>query len=103
MRLVDAYGHILGHDIPHKDLPLYENRSDVTFLSDDFIMYPDVQSEGQTFMEMISMPYYGQGDWVPESADAILWFASVTSSDMIHEYFGHPKSNLATAMIGVNL
>ena len=103
MRMVDEEGNVLGHDIPACDIPLYSDRTDVSFLSEDFVMYNDVVAVGDTAMEMLAPAYGGTGDWMPEDVGAVIWFSSTTSSELIHTYFDQPVDDLATAMIGLNL
>lgn len=103
MKMVDEEGHILGHDIPVCDIPKYSDRTDITFLSDDFVMYNDVEPVGESTMEMLAVPYRGKDDWVPAETDPVIWFASSTSAEIIHDHFDQPLDDLATAMIGLNL
>lgn len=103
MRMVDEAGNVIGHDISLRDAPKYMGRPEVTFLSDDFVMYNDVQVVGSTSMEMLGLPYRGRDGWIPESAEPVIWFSSTSSSMMIHRHFDQPVEDLATAMIGLNL
>lgn len=103
MRMVDEAGNVIGQNIALRDAVKYMGRPEVTFLSDDFIMYNDVQVVGSTSMEMLGLTYRGKDDWIPESADPVIWFSSTTSSMMIHRHFDQPVDDLATAMIGLNL
>ncbi len=103
MKMIDEAGNVIGHDIPICAIPEYEGRSDITFISEDFVMYHEIPIEGVPSMDMLAVPYFGSDDWLPHDTDAIIWFSSCTSSDMIHDYFGEHKGNLATAMIALNL
>lgn len=103
MKMVDEAGNVVGHDIPMVDIDKYKDRTDITFLSEDFVMYNDVEMVGDTSMEMLAVTYRGKGDWIPESYEPIIWFSSTTSSMMIHDHFDQPVEDLATAMIGLNL
>ena len=103
MDMVDSKGHVIGHDILPSQAAEYQAKDNVMFLSDDFIMFTDMEVDGGSYMNMKATPYLGTDGWVPKESDAIIWFSSSSSSDMIHDYFDEPKSNLATAMIGMNL
>lgn len=103
MRMVDSAGNLLGHQIPKGDVPKYVGRHDVTFLSDDFVMYDDVAVVDDMTMEMPPIPYRGTDDWVPGSAGPVIWFPSTTGSMVVHRHFGQPIDDLATALMGLDL
>ncbi len=103
MRMVDSAGNLLGHQISKGSEREYMGRRDVTFLSDDFVMYTDITVVGDMVMEMPPIPYHGTGDWIPASAGPVIWFPSTTGSMMVHRHFGQPVGDLATAMMGLDL
>lgn len=103
MRMVDSAGNLLGHQIPGGEIREYMGRHDVTFLSDDFVMYTDITVIGDMTMEMPPIPYHGTGGWIPGSAGPVIWFPSTTGSMMVHRHFGQPVGDLATALMGLDL
>lgn len=103
MRMLDSNGNMIGHDLTDAEIPEFMGRDDVVFISDDFVMYPYLPMEGTTTMELLSIPYRGRGDWIPEEASAVLWYPCSTSSDMIHEYYHQPNDKTASGILALNL
>ncbi len=103
MILRDSEGGEIGRDIPYSAIPEYAGRSDLIFISDNFVMYADRGMGDAPYMEMLSQDYRGEDGSIPESCSAVLWFPSPSSSGIIHAAFGQPDEGMATAMIGINL
>lgn len=101
--LRNSDGTVIGHDIHPSRVAEYAGRDDLTFISDEFVMYTDRCMDEAPYMEMLSQAYRGEDGSLPEETDAVLWFPSPTSSAIIHGEFGQPDEGLATAMIGLNL
>lgn len=103
MHLVGEGGEVVGHDIPKSQIMDYSKRSDVMFISDDFVMYPEMSIGDAPYIDMLAVPYRGSTGWIPEEASCVIWFPSPSSNDMIHRHYGQPLGDLATAMIALNL
>ncbi len=103
MRMVDSTGQVVGHDLAQSEVPEFMERPDVILVSDDFVMYPEVEAVGDTTMEMLSVTYLGDGGWIPEDMEPVIWYPSTTSDAMIRKYFGHPLDETATGMLALNL
>lgn len=86
--MVDDGGNEVGRHLKPSEIPEYEGREDVVFLSYDFVMFTDVRPVGETRVIMMPVPYRGLGDWVPEECHATLWFPSTTTDMLLHEWFG---------------
>lgn len=103
MHMVGEDGRIVGHDIPKSQILEYSKRHDVMFISEDFVMYPEIPLEGTPTMDMLAVPYRGSTGWIPEETGCVIWFPSPTSNTIIHRYFGQPLGELATAMVALDL
>lgn len=103
MNMRDSKGNIIGHNIPRAEIPEYMKRDNVAFISDDFIMYTDASMEGKPTMEMLSIPYRGSTEWIPEGMHSILWYPCTSSSQMIHKHFGLPNRRTAAAVLALDL
>lgn len=103
MNMRDSKGNIIGHNIPRAEIPDYAKMDNVAFISDDFVMYTDASMEGTPTMEMLSIPYRGRGDWIPEGMNSILWYPCTSSSQMIHKHFGLPNRRTAAAVLALDL
>ena len=103
MHMVGEDGKIVGHDIPKSQILEYSKRNDVMFISDDFVMYPEIPLEGTPTMDMLAVPYYGSTGWIPKETGCVIWFPSPTSNTIIHKHYGQPLGELATAMVALNL
>lgn len=102
MVMKNSEGEIVGHDISKSQILEYMKR-DVMFLSDDFIMYPDVEMTDSPVMEMLSQEYSGEDKSLPADTEAVLWFPSPSSSGIIADRYGQELGTLATALIGINV
>ena len=103
MNMRDSKGNIIGHNIPRAEIPDYARMDNVAFISDDFVMYTDASMEGTPTMEMLSIPYRGRDEWIPEGMNSILWYPCTSSSQMIHKHFGLPNRRTAAAVLALDL
>lgn len=103
IRMVDEHGNVVGHNLSASMIPEYSGRSDVMFISDDFVIYPDMPIVGSTYMQMLALPFRGTDDWIPEDANALQWYPATTSSEMIFRHFGQSRGKYSTAIIAMDL
>ena len=103
MNMLDADGNVIGHDLPQSMLEEYCQRDDVMFLSDDFIIYSNADICGDASMVMLPIRYRGTDDWIQEEWDAVLWYSSSTSSEILSSHFGETRCGLAAGVMGINL
>ncbi len=103
MRMLDELGNEIGHNVTKCEVFDFMNRGDVVFISDDFVIYPGIEIHGSVSMEMLAHPFRGRDKWMPESAGAVMWYPSSTSSDMIFKYFGQPSIGIASSILGFNV
>ena len=103
MIMRDGQGRVVGYDIPRDEIPMWRSRTDVIFLSDDFVMFSDAITYGQVTMEIHSRPYRGEGDWIPESCRSIIWFPCSTSSLILGESYGVTVGTVSAAIVAMDL
>lgn len=103
MVLRNENGEVVGHNVPDGMLKELAGRSDVVFISDDFVLYPETSLGRSPVMELRSKPYSGDEEGAPEDIDPVIWFPSTTSSEIIHRWFGIPVTDLGTALVAVDL
>ncbi len=99
MRMINGNGETVGHDIPMDKISEWQLRSDVLFLSEDFVIYPEIDMGGTTSMEMLAVEYFGEGGWIPEWQHPVIWYPSSTSSDIIKEFYNSPQDRTAAAIL----
>ncbi len=103
MRMLDELGNEVGHDVTGREVSDFMKRDDVVFISDDFVIYPGMEIHGSVSIELLAHPFRGRDGWMPESAGAVIWYPSSTSSDMIFKYFGQPSMGIASSILGFNV
>lgn len=103
MNMRDGNGRIVGHTVGRSEALDFMRRDDVVFLSDDFVMYPDLEISGTPVMELLAVPYRCRDGWIPEGMSPVLWYPCTTNSDMIHRYFGRDDLRTATGILALNL
>ena len=54
MQMVDELGEVIGHDVPPGMRNLFENRDDVVWISDGFVIYPGLIGNRDARMVMLS-------------------------------------------------
>ncbi len=94
--LMDNTGKIVGTNVPKCDMHLYENRDDVVWLSDDFVLFPDAKMDENERFVVPAAPYPGL-----EEVKAV--FASpTTSSDILikKEFNLDLEAKTSTVLLG---
>lgn len=103
MILWNSEGDVIGQDIPWKEAESYQNRNDVVFISDSFVLFTDKNMGTEPYMELKSMEYSGEDESFPDNTRSVMWFPCATSSMMVFDYFHQPRDCLGTAIIAFNM
>lgn len=95
-------GNILGEEVFPFTMKKYENREDVVWLSDGFVMFPTVKADGgeQFIMPPVSFPELNESNGCK---DVISCSPAPTCDLMIRKYYGlvdNPK--LASVLVAFN-
>lgn len=103
MIMVDGSGNIMGHDIPRGKAAEYAGRTDVTWLSDDFVMYPDAMGDD---IKVVMLPQDVNVIGEREGAvKPVMVYPSTTTDIILKKRFGVDAvtSKLASALLAFDL
>ena len=103
MMMKDSKGNVVGHDIADGQMEEYQTREDLIWISDNFVMYTDVNMGEDLRLVMMPQKYLGfsYDDGVLE---ATLFYPMPTTDCLIKNRYGDPMDpQIATAIMGINL
>lgn len=103
MVMRDPEGNVLGYDILPEDHDAWAEKDNIVFLSDDFILFADVQAAGQPYMEIRARPYLGEGRWIPEGMRAVIWIPCSTSADIIGRHYGVRMGRSSVGIVALDM
>jgi hypothetical protein len=98
----DCKGQKLGEYLPPGNRECMQERKDVTFLSDDFVLYLDVEPEGEPFFVLPEMPFNFLED-IPGITNVTSGSISTISDDLIRERLGHMNTKHWTHLVGFDI
>jgi hypothetical protein len=86
MLMEDAFGNVVGHDVPECMIEEYKCRTDIVWLSDSFVLYPNVTSRSEPRLVMLprKVRLIGAADGV---FGAVGYYPSITSHNILREHF----------------
>ncbi len=90
MTMIDTLGNTVGFDVPDNLRHEVEGRDDLVWLSDDFVMDPNL-CMGEVSMVLHSCPV-SEFDDLPDVADMVLMFPATPVDELIRETYGVPKT-----------
>ncbi|HKM09470.1 MAG TPA: hypothetical protein VJX93_03150 [Candidatus Methanomethylophilaceae archaeon] len=102
MMITDAKGNIVGHDIPRSQIDEYRIRTDLVWLSDDFVLYPNIGMTDEMTFVMLSQEYHGfsEEDGVFK---AIMYYPAPSTHCLIKQRYGDPMDPMvATVLMGIS-
>ena len=101
MLLEDEEGHVMGAMLPPSKIPEYQGRNDVVWVSEDFIIFPNVQGVGKEKFVLLPMKFDALD--IPECKDVIMCSPAPSSDAILKRYFGRSVSEkTSTLIIGYN-
>lgn len=103
--LQSTKGKLMGVEVFPETAPQYMDRDDVIFVSDGFVMFPNVMPEDGELeyfiMPPVSFPELNESNGCK---DVVSCSPAPTSDDMIRRWHGlEPTGKLASILIGFNL
>lgn len=103
MTLEDLEGNVLGMILKGDDIDKYKDRSDVLWVSDDFIMFPNIEPKGgeRFILQPIPFPTLTEEDGCK---DVVLSSPAPSSDLLLKKYFGRDvQEKTATLVLGYNI
>lgn len=100
--LESGSGNVIGTEVFPFTAKQYEDRDDVVWLSDGFVLFPQVKADGgeQFIMPPVSFPELNEGNGC---RDVISCSPAPTSDLMIREYYGlKDDAKLASVLVAFN-
>ena len=99
MQMVDELGEVIGHDVPPGMRDLFENRDDVVWISDGFVIYPGLIGNRDARMVMLSSRLSVPG---LSGTEAVSFYPSASSAEAIGSRFGVSDPKVAAVVLGVD-
>jgi hypothetical protein len=103
MTLEDRDGNVLGMILTESMISEYKDRADVLWVSEDFIMFPDIAPTGgeRFILKPMRFPVLDESDGF---YDAVLSSPAPSSDVLIQRHYGVSlKEELATLIVGFNV
>ncbi|MCE5296295.1 MAG: hypothetical protein LLG16_04230 [Euryarchaeota archaeon] len=100
--IADKKGQVIGEYLTPERREEFKERTDVSFLGEDFILYMNVEPEGEPFFVLPEMPFdflKGIDDVIDVTSASI----STLSDDYIRDRFGYKATKHWTHLVGFNL
>ena len=103
MIMSDNLGNILGNDVPACRMKEYSERKDVIWISDNFVVYPQVQSWSDPAIVILPRKFRFL-DSEKDVKDAISFYPSVSSDIMLKEHFVvNTSPRMTTLIVGFDI
>jgi len=103
LTLEDPEGHIMGMTLTKSMIEEYKDRQDVLWISDDFIMFPEVPARGgeRFILHPMKFPILDEKDGC---YDVVVASPAPSSDIIIKRHYGVSlKEDLATMIVGFNI
>jgi len=103
MLLEDSVGNVMGAMLPPCKIHEYKDRKDVIWVSEDFIIFPEVQGVGKERFVLLPMHYDGL-DEKDGCCDVVMCSPAPSSDAILKRYYGRNVSEkTSTLVIAYNL
>ena len=100
LTLEDPSGNVLGRILSKRMIAEYKDRTDVIWVSDDFVMFPNVEPTGKEvfILHPMSFPLINENDGCK---DVVLCSPAPSSDIILKKYYGVDlRADLATMVLG---
>ena len=98
MLLEDSLGNVMGAMLPPCKIHEYKDRSDVIWVSDDFIIFPEVQGVGKERFVLLPMHYDGL-DEDDGCCDVVMCSPAPSSDAILKRYYGRNVSEKTSTLV----
>ena len=103
MVMKDSLGNVIGHDVAECQMKEYQDKEDLIWISDNFVIYTNVSMDNDLRLVMTPQEYRGfsSDDGVLE---ATVFYPMPTTDCIIKKKYGNPNnSQIATVIMGIDL
>jgi len=101
--IMDAKGQVLGEYVPpHLKERFVRENPEANFLSEDFVLYPDISVEGEPYFRIAALPF-SYLDNVPGITRVISGSVSTLSDDFVRTAMGIVGPKMWTHLVGFDL
>lgn len=99
LQLTTTDGTILGTNVYPEELDEYSKREDVIFVSDDFVVFPEIHGEGEERFILYPFDFTELQDAVPGTSNSIGFFPTPSSDHYLKELTNTPESQFIFSTI----
>ena len=100
MRMIDLDGVVIGHDVPPDMIHEYEGRTDICWMSDGFVLFPERIGNRDAKMVIGCSEYLSED--IDEGTRMRLFYPSIRSAELMNTRFGVFREGVSTAILGVD-
>jgi hypothetical protein len=100
--ICDKNGQTIGEYLTPDRREEMKDRKDVSFLSDDFVLYLDVMPEGEPYFVLPPIPFH-YIDCIGGVKNVISGSISTLSDDMVRDRLGHAQTKHWTHLVGFDI
>lgn len=101
LRMLDGDGKIIGTTVPEEEMDAYRDRTDVVWLSKDFVMFLEVEAHGKERFVLYPYEFPELSDEIPGCLDVMGTSPAPTTDAMLKEMGGMPlNTRLYTFVLG---
>ncbi len=103
MMMKDSNGNVVGHDISEVQIKEYQDKEDLVWLSDNFVLYPNVDMNEDLRLVMMPQEYRGFS-YEDGVSEATIFYPMPSTDCMIRNKYGDLMDpQIATLIMGINL
>ena len=102
MMMKDSLGNVIGHDVAECHIKEYQDKEDLIWISDNFVIYTNVSMDNDIRLVMMPREYRGFSfdDGVSEAS---IFYPMPTTDSIIRNKYGDLKdSQVATVIMGID-
>ena len=99
LKLMTSDGTIMGTNLAPEQIPEYQNRDDVIFISEDFVVFTNVIGKGEEAFVLFPFEIHEIEDNVPGTTSVIGTSPTTSSDEILKHKFNKPMSEGIYTMV----
>ena len=99
LKLMTSDGTIMGTNLTPEQIPEYQNRDDVIFISEDFVVFTNVIGKGEEAFVLFPFEIHEIEDNVPGTKSVIGTSPTTSSDEVLKRKFNKPMSEGIYTMV----